>query len=348
MKQLFEVFLFDVKRNMKNFMGAYMLIVPVIILIVLRSFLPSVESSKRIVAVVSEGPNAVDAEMIQYFDELVDVKTYASIEDMEQKLRAIGTAEGLYWDPTEEQYVSVLEQSKESNTVFSVSARMIRQRYYQQNYPDAPRITTFVSAVPPELSDRTKISPVATMGGSIFLVFMIIIMGFIIGLGIVNDKEEGTDRAIRVSPTSKTDYFIGKSIQPLLIMAVYTIISLLMLGLLQVNIFQVYLVVLASFSVTLLFGLVLGALGKNETEAIGYGKGLSMIVMLAILGGTLLPDSWQWIVWWTPFYWVYDMLEEIFTETGSWGSIAWKSALMVGLAGLYFMLLRKKIVKGLS
>lgn len=348
MKQLMAIFRFDVKRNMKNYMGIYMIIMPAVILIILKSFLPSVETSERVIAIVANGPNAVDAIMIQHFQEQADVKTYASIEEMEQKLRGTGTAEGLYWDPVVEQYVSVLERGEEENTLFSFSAQVIRQRYFQQNYPDAPQVVTFTSAVPEEISDRSKISPVATMGGSIFLVYMIIISAFIIGLGIVNDKEEGTDRAIRVSPVSKIDYILGKSIQPLLIMAVYTMVSIIVLGLLEVNIWQVYLAVLVSFPITLLFGLVLGALGRNETEAMGYGKVLGMIVMLAILGGTLLPDSWQWIVWWTPFYWVYDILEEIYTQIGSWGSLAWKSALLLGITGLYFLLLRKKIIKGLS
>ncbi len=348
MKQLMAIFHFDVKRNMKNYMGVYMIIMPVVILIILKSFLPSVETSERVIAIVANGPNAVDVTMIQHFQEQADVKTYASIEKMEQKLRGTGTAEGLYWDPIGEQYVSVLERSEEENTLFSFSARVIRQHYFQQNYPDAPKIATFTSAVPEEISDRSKISPVATMGGSIFLVYMIIISAFIIGLGIVNDKEEGTDRAIRVSPVSKVDYILGKSIQPLLIMAVYTMVSIVVLGLLEVNIWQVYLAVLVSFPITLLFGLVLGALGRNETEAMGLGKVLSMVVMLAILGGTLLPDSWQWIVWWTPFYWVYDILEEIYTQIGSWGSLAWKSALLLGITGLYFILLSKKIRKGLS
>ena len=228
-----------------------------------------------------------------------------------------------------------MERSLKGNTIFSVASRYIRQLYYQKNYPDASRITEFLHGVPAELSDRTKTPPVATMGGSIFIAFMIIITAFIIGLGVVMDKEYGTDKALRVSPLSKTDYFIGKSIFPLFVMALYTIIALLMLGLMHVNILQVYLVVLSSFTISLLFGLLIGALGKNEIEAIGIGKLLSMVLMLAILGGTLLPENLQWLVWWAPIYWIYDILEEIFTETATWGSITWKSAVMVGLTGLY-------------
>lgn len=349
MKQLIEMFFFDVKMNFKSFMGAYMIIVPMVILIVIRTFLPSVQSSAGTFAIVTKGPNAVvNQELIESLDDFADIETYDSIKDMEQKLRGTGKAEGLYWDPAAQQYVSVMERSLKGDTIFSVASRYIRQLYYRKNYPDASRITEFLHGVPAELSDRTKTPPVATMGGSIFIAFMIIITAFIIGLGVVMDKEYGTDKALRVSPLSKTDYFIGKSLFPLFVMALYTIIALLMLGLMHVNILQVYLVVLSSFTISLLFGLLIGALGKNEIEAIGIGKLLSMVLMLAILGGTLLPENLQWLVWWAPIYWIYDILEEIFTETATWGSIAGKSAVMVGLTGLYFMLLRKKIIKGLS
>jgi len=186
------------------------------------------------------------------------------------------------------------------------------------------------------------------MGGSIFIILMLIISGFIIGLNIVNDKEEGTDNAIKVSPVSKSDYFIGKSIYPLLVTLFYTIIALLVLKLIHVNILQTYTVVLVSFGISLVFGLIQGAIAKNENEAIGFGKMLSMVVLLSILGGTLLPDKWQWAVWWSPLYWAYDILDEIFTETANWRGVVWESAVTAGLTGIYFLLLRKKIVKGLS
>lgn len=346
--QLIEMFLFDLRTSMKNFMGAYIVIVPLAILLILRAFLPSVESTSANIAVVVSGPHAVDREIIKVLESFADVTTYNTIKDMERKLQGVGSAEGLYWDPVKKQYVSVLERNKKNNTSFSIAARVIRQYYYRKDNPNARSISHFTSEVPPELSSRTKTSPVATMGGSIFIIFMVIISGFIIGLNIVNDKEEGTDKAIKVSPVSKSDYFIGKSIYPLLVTLFYTIVGLLMLKLIQVNILKTYVVVLASFGISLLFGLLIGAIANNENEAIGFGKMLSMIVLLSILGGTLLPDKWHWVVWWSPLYWVYDILDEVFTETSTWGGVFWKSAVTVGLTGVYFILLKKSIVKGLS
>ena len=348
MRQLIQMFLFDMKMSFKNFMGAYMVIVPMVILIILRLFIPTVESSTVTFAVVTEGLNAVDREMIEQLESFGEIKSYAAIEDMEQKLRGIGTVEGLYWDPESNQYVSVLERTKETNTIFSFAARYARQGYFRKTNPDAARITEFSYEVPPELTDRTKTSPVATVGGSIFIVFMIIVTAFLIGLAVVDDKDQGTILALRVSPVNKADYFIGRSIFPLIVTIFYTIVALLVLGLIHVNIVQVYIVVLVSFTVTLLFGLFIGAMGKNEVEAIGYGKILSIVLMLAILGATLLPDNWHWVVWWSPVYWVFDLLEEVFTETATWKGIIIKSAVMLAVTGAYFILLRKKIIKGLS
>jgi ABC-2 type transport system permease protein len=348
MKQLLNMFKFDLKSTFKSGMGAYMMIVPMIMIIVLKFFLPSMDSTSANMAVVIEGPNAVKQEVIAELETFAKVKTYANIEDMEQKLRGTGTVEGLYWDPDEEQYVSVLERNIENNKAFSNGARMIRQHYVKEFYPERPKTNTFIYDVPEELSDRSETSPVATMGGSMFILFMSFIGAFLIGLGVVNDKELGTDRALQVTPLTKAEYYVGRSIFPLFTIAFYTIVSLLILGLMHVNILQVYLVVISSFSITLLFGLLIGALAHNDNEAIGVGKMLGMLLMLSILGGTLLPDNWHWVVYWTPFYWVYDVLESVFTQTATWGDFAWKNALIIGICAMYFIVLKKKIVKGLS
>lgn len=348
MKQLIQVFITDLRMNLKHWMGAYMVIVPMAILIILRFFIPSMESTTTTLAIVTEGPNAVTQEMIEVLDPYAKIKEFSSVEAMEQKLRGIGSVEGLYWDNDTEKYVSVLEKSPIENSAFSVASQIIRQYYYKLENGDTEPIITFKAGVPEELSDRSVISPVASTGGSIFFVFMIIISGFIIGLGIVDDKENGTDKAILVSPVTKTEYFIGKSIYPLILIMVYAIIALLVLGLMDVNILQVYALAVVSLTTTLLFGLLLGALAQNENEAIGVGKLLSWVVMLAILGGTLLPDNWQWAVWWAPFYWIFDMMEGVFTNDIEWIEIAWKSAVTIGLTGVFAVLLRKKISKGLS
>lgn len=348
MKQLFKIFTFDIRYIFKDIISSYMIFTPLIILIVLRLFIPSVESSSSTLAVVDRGEYAVDSALIAELDPYAVIKTYGSVADMERKLRGTGSAEGLYRDPVNDQYVSVMERNLPENTFFSFAAPLIRQHYYRSHYPGAGYLNTFVRTVPEELRDRSALSPVATMGGSIFMVLMTIICGFMIGLGIVNDKESGTMMALRVTPLSKRDYYLGKSLFPLLLVLAYTILALLLLGLIKVNILQVYIITLIAYVSTILFGLLIGAIAGNENEAIGIGKMLSMLVMLSILGGTLLPQKWQWIVMWSPYFWTYDALESIFTSSVIWPELLWKSALILGTSGVFSLLFKKKISQGLS
>jgi ABC-2 type transport system permease protein len=348
MRQTLQMFWIDVRLSFKSYMGVFMLVVPLLILLVLRFFLPSVENAGVTFAVVTAGPNAVEASLVEELDRYGTVWEYETVEAMEQRLRGAGEAEGLYRDPARDQYVSVLERSVESNTVFSAASRIIRQAFLAENYPSAEPIIRFRSYVPDELADRTLNPPVATVGGAIYIVYLTILTAFMIGLGVVNDKEYGTDRAYRVSPVSRTDYFVGKSLFPFIVLLVYSGVGLLVLGLTDTNVAQVYVGVVLSFGVSLLIALFVGALTKNENEAIGVIKMLGMVMGLGILAGTLLPDSWQWVAWWIPFYWLYTLLEGVFTLSETWVSVGWKSAIIAGSTFVYFMLARRRIVEGLS
>ena len=348
MRQLAAMFANDLRMNLKSFTAAYMLVVPLVILIVLRFFLPSVQNTSATVAVVGEGPNAVGSELIEEMETVFDVEQYNSIEQMEERLRGTGSVEGLYFDPANEKYVSVLERSFEGNRQFSVSSAVVRQYVLERDYESPRRLVRVESAIPQELQNRTQNSPVATVGGAIFVVFITIISAFIIGLGVVNDKEYGTDRALRVTPLTRTEYYVAKAVFPLLILFVYAAIALAVLGLVGVNVLQLYVAVAASAVITLVLGLFVGAMAKNETEAMGVGKTLSTVIMLSVLGGVLLPDNWQWIVYWVPVYWLYNVAEGVFNLTADWIEVLWKTGVMLGTTGLYFLLARKRIARGLS
>ena len=50
----------------------------------------------------------------------------------------------------------------------------------------------------------------------------------------------------------------------------------------------------------------------------------------------------------SPFFWMFDALADVFSDSAEWVTLGWKSAIIVGATGIYFFLLRKRIIKGLS
>jgi hypothetical protein len=334
--------------SFKSFYGVYIAVAPLAILLILRFFLPNVENTVPTVAVVTEGPNAISEAVIARLDPIADVATYDSVERMEARLRGAGSAEGLYWDPETEQYVSVLERNLEANELFSVGTRAVRLHEQAERDPSVLSRIEFSATVPDAISGRSANSPVATMGGSIFVVFLVLIAGFLVGLSVVNDKELGTDRAVRVSPATRLEYYVGKSLFPVLLLLVYPIPALLVLELLSANIVQVYLVVFLSVTVALLIGLLVGAIAKNENEAIGIVKFLGVLMALGVLGGAILPEAWQWIAYWIPFYWMFDLLEEVFALAADWVTVLWKAGVMTGIVVVMYGLAARRISRGLS
>lgn len=348
MRQFLQMSIAEVQMAFKSFFATYVLFAPMVILIILRFFLPSVESTSVTVAVVDEGPLAVEEELIRELELYADVQRFATLDEVERKLRGTGEAEGLYRDPETGQYVSLLERNVDANEFFSTGARAVRQYTLGRDVPGAPRLVEFSAGVPDELSDRTANSPVATMGGAVFLAALTILTGFLIGLSVVRDKELGTDRAIRVSPVTRTEYYLAKSTFPVLVMLAYTIIGLTVLGLLNVSILQTYVIAVVSVAVTLLFGLLIGALAHNETEALGLVKSIGTVLLLGVLGGALLPENWQWIVYWVPLYWIFDAAQGVFMLTATWTDVVWRSGVMLGISLAAFLVLQRRIARGLS
>lgn len=348
MKQFLQVLLFDITMSFRDFYAAYVVFMPLVIVLVIRFFVPSVEGTTGTIAVVDEGPNAVEPAIVERAARFAEIERYDSVQAVETKLRAAGSAEGLYWDPEAQRYVSLLERNVPENALFSAGARVVRRHEYETSYPERASMVTFSSTVPSELADRTENSPVATTGGAMFLTLMTLMTGFLIGLSVVRDKELGTNRAIRVSPVTRTEYFMAKCAFPVLVMAAYAIIGLAILGLLSVSIWKVYLLIVASFAIVLLFGSVIGAFAKNETEALGLVKSLGTFVILGVLGGFLLPENWQWIVYWLPYYWLYDSLEGVLTLTAEWSSVFARAGITVGICLVVFLGLHKRIRAGLS
>ncbi len=138
--------------------------------------------------------------------------------------------------------------------------------------------------------------------------------GGIIGLNIIEEKEEGTVQAIHVSPVRQVEFFAGKSILGALIAMIQIIGILFIVGYGDVNLAQTIAFSFVNLTILILLGFLIGVLSSNQVMGLANMKFLFLPIAVSILGAVLVPANWKFTLYWSPFYWSYLGYEKFFKE----------------------------------
>jgi ABC-type multidrug transport system permease subunit len=91
--------------------------------------------------------------------------------------------------------------------------------------------------------------------------------------------------------------------------------------------------------------------GLNSKDVMDAAAGVKMI-MLPIAGSIavyeLLGPEWQWIAYWSPFYWAYKANDMILSGTATWGAVLFSVAIILGITVFIYFISIPRIRKGLS
>lgn len=128
--------------------------------------------------------------------------------------------------------------------------------------------------------------------------------GIVLGLALVDEREQQTWLLFRVLPSGTTTFSTYLIASTLLVSLVGGGLSALVYGLPVVDVAAFSGGVLAAASGAPVFLLLLGAFASNKVEALALQKIAGSITMPPILI-FLIPDAWQWVLWWNPWYWIY-------------------------------------------
>ncbi len=170
----------------------------------------------------------------------------------------------------------------------------------------------------------------------------------LITLNLVEEKMNNTLSAVNVTAINKLKFITGKSILGFAVPLIGGIGILLIMGFAGIN----YLKALFSVFNISIISLIIGfSIGVVNTEPIGAVAGMKMIflpVFASLFGAIFLPEQWQPVLYWSPFYWAYVSIDAVILNEASWLFILRNSAFIVGLTGIIFIVLRKKIRRGLN
>lgn len=154
------------------------------------------------------------------------------------------------------------------------------------------------------------------------LVFEVVLLGFFFGaVMIFQEKQEGVNRAYRVSPATTLDYILSKTL-------LFTILSVIYGALLLLAVFGLdaahgpvlLLVALTSILMTL-FGLAIAVFFNSISDWFFVGLGVLIINLLPVLSYGMPTFAPDWLTW-IPSHPVLFGVRELLFPTGATGFMA--------------------------
>lgn len=165
-----------------------------------------------------------------------------------------------------------------------------------------------------------------------------IIFGMVIGFLLLDERDDGTLMALRVTPMPFTLYILYRVAVPQVLSAVTTVVAVPLSGVVTVT--PLPLVLAASLAATEagLVTLLLGAYAQNKVQGFAIMKGFGGITVLPVVA-YFMPEGWQLLAGVFPNYWPVKLF---WMEDGA--GVSFWIYLAVGAAyhaALFLVLLKK-------
>lgn len=330
MKRIFSIFSRDMASNLREFLLVYILIAPLLLALGLRFFIPSVNATTGLTFALDA---RVEEEIRTEFAKYGQVELYTDIEELKNRVKGIDDVSGVIRLETGK-YQLVLE-GNESNQIGELIFKNLT--------------TSEDGQIEFEFSDiGYQLSPLASVGTVSLIITAIVLSGMLIGLGIIEDKESRTISSLNVTPLTRGEYIVGKSLVGLFVTLIETYLILWIVQMTNIDYGMIFVISLISSLIAVLFGFIIGVTSSNQMSAIATIKLLFLLISLSIGGAIVLPEHLQFLLYWSPIYWTYLGLYKIVVGSAIWSQLWIYSLWIIGLTGVVFLLFKNKIRQGLA
>lgn len=332
MKRIFSIFARDLKSSVREFLLLYIILAPLLITVGFKFFIPGVNAVSFNFAVDKNiGNNA-----IMEFENYGSVEILNDREAILKRVNKIDDITGIYID--EKGNYEIILEGSEGEKPKLIASQIINQ------------ITTGnESGINVSFSHiNATMSPIVIFVSASMIILAIVFGGIVIGLNIIEEKEALTVSALSVTPMSKIEFILGKSLIGIISPIVQVFIILWILNIMDVNFLMILVMILMSSFVAIILGFLIGVLSSNQIAGIANMKFLLIIVSASVLGAILLPQDKQFFVYWSPIYWSTTGFMNIVSKTATWVIIGQYSLWIALLTIIIFFIFKNRIRKGLS
>ncbi|MBN2653007.1 MAG: ABC transporter permease [Spirochaetales bacterium] len=331
-KKVFVVFFRDIKSNSRDFISIYILAVPIIFAVLVNLLVPSLNETSVSLAVV-DGENP---DQQSYFEAFAKVKPVPDVEGVEQIVRrrddVIGVVHG------DEGYY-LLRQGDEPQFLVDYAALVLS--LFQKNIDIESAKVSFHSF-------GNNLVPIKKFLVNMSLLLFSVLGGMLIGLNIVEEKVDNTVSAINLSPISRIAFIFGKSIIGVILPVYGTVAMVLIAGIPGVNLGQLLIMAVALSFISIIVGFLQGLKSTDVMEVAGSIKLLFLPLGLSIAGLEFLSQKWQWLLYWSPWYWAYKANALVLDAQDAWGQVLMSAGIVLAITIVIFAAAAPKIRRGLE
>lgn len=319
----------DITNGLRDNMIIYMMVFPLVLAVAFRLFMPTLQGAKATFAVNrNTGPQFI--EKLENYGNVIVLNDYeALVERVERTDDAIGITkvDGRY---------TVLAEGNEIGGLEEIAGAIIDTITQKEPIAEFKRLSL----------GRTS-SQAKETAASMLILSSIIIGGLLIGLNMVEEKENKAIQGIAVSPMTMFEYIGARAIGALAVAMVLSIASSIILIGFNADYTRIIIGILLSVLFSIIVGLVMGGLSNDQMSAIAIMKVSMLFIVWIPLGSLFVPKAYQWVFYIFPHYWVFQIFQNVYTGS----SLAlgyWESCLATVLTSIVFMIilwpvLRKKL-----
>jgi ABC-2 type transport system permease protein len=332
LKRIFAIVSKDIKSGMRSNIMIYIAVAPFLLALALKALIPGAGSATIKVAV----PESTDAALIDHLDNYGMVEIIKESGDLEKRILKTDDIFGLISENGE---YTIIQQGNESEGTLD-TLKYIVSTYENQDVKLPADVV---------ISDiGWGLSPLKLQGAIMLIVFGTVFGGMLIVLSIVEEKMSNTLSAINVSTVSRTEFVVGKGLTGFLVPIAGAYATLLILGFEGIDYGMLTLLILCTAMISIIIGFGIGVVNTEPIGAIAGMKSIFVPVFGSLFGAMFLSSKWQFILYWSPFYWAYKGMDAIILQTATWGQMLLYCGIILFLTAIVFLLLSKRIKQGLN
>lgn len=330
MKRILFIARRDLKSGLRDFLVVYLFLAPVLFALLLRLIAGGVAASPLRVAVFEDGA-AITSALTDY----AHVEQFVTREALLERVLRLDDVLGVV--ATSAGHELVAEGNEMPGTDAAVRLVLYRLGAEEGALPAIVAISDI----------GFTLSPLILQGGLLLLIMTTVFGGMLILLNLIEEKMSNTLSAMNVTPASRLEFILGKGLLGFLTPVVGGSMAVYLLGFRDFNL-GMFLVSMVSLAfISLIIGFLVGVTNDEPISGIAAMKGVFVPVLASVLGATLLAERWQFVLYWSPFYWGYLNMNAILLGNATWGEVLRNSTIILVITGIVFAALRPRIARGL-